>query len=319
MNALSRWFTSAAADAAVEITSEAVTLATIADRGSELVLQSHAREPLPPGAVVPSLTAHNVAGREAVVAALRSAAGVVRPQPRRIALLLPDVTSRVSFLSFEKVPGRREDLEQLVRWQLRKSAPFPVDDAIVSCVPGVKSESGHQFLVVLAKRDVVAEYETVCDLAGMHAGVVDLATFGLVDLVLGSSPPSGDWLLVHVQPAYASLAVMRGDSLIFFRTAVGSGAAALADTAHQTAMHHQDRLEGRGFTSVVLSGSPGADGSLETLRQDLEARLGSTVQLLDPTRRVQLTDRISATPELLSTLAPLVGALLRMRAGTAVA
>lgn len=316
MNALSRWFTSAPADAAVEITPEAVSIAIIGDRGADVVVQAYAVEPLPQGAVVPSLTAHNIVDRQAVLTALRTAADRLGSKPRRIALLVPDVTSRVSFVSFEKVPARREDLVQLVRWQMRKSAPFPVDDAIVSVVPGAAGEGAQEFLVVLAKKDVVREYESVCDDAGMHAGLVDLATFALVDLVLGSGPPAGDWLLVHVQPGYASLAVMRGTSLIFFRNVSASDGDALVDIAHQTTMHYQDRLDGRGFAQVLLSG---ASASLDGLRKDLEARLGTTVQTLEQTQKVRLADRISATSELVSTLAPLTGALVRMRAGAAVA
>ena len=38
----------------------------------------------------------------------------------------------------------------------------------------------------------------------LHAGLVDLATFNLINAVLAAgAPPSGDWLLVHVAADYA--------------------------------------------------------------------------------------------------------------------
>ena len=52
--------------------------------------------------------------------------------PRRAALVVPDSVARVSLLSFETLPSHAADLDQLVRWQLRKSTPFPIDDAQVS-------------------------------------------------------------------------------------------------------------------------------------------------------------------------------------------
>ena len=56
--------------------------------------------------------------------------------------------------------------------------------------------------MVLARRDIVREYEAVCEEAGMHAGLVDLATFSVVNLCLaGPTSTAGDWLVVHV-PAY---------------------------------------------------------------------------------------------------------------------
>jgi Tfp pilus assembly PilM family ATPase len=320
MNALSRWLASAPADAAVEITPEAVSMAAIVDRGSDLVVQGYAIAELPAGAVTPSLTGHNIADKDAVSQALRSAAEQLGSKPRRIALLIPDVTSRVSFVSFEKVPARREDLDSLVRWQIRKSAPFPVDDAVVSAVPGAKNaQGGQEFVVVLARREMIREYEAVCDAAGMHAGLIDLATFGLIDLVLGTEAPAGDWLLVHMQPGYASLAVMRGSDLIFFRNVTAPDLEALGDTAHQTAMHYQDRLDGKGFAQALVGGSGLGAADVDQARRVLESRLGVATKPVDPTRRVSLTDRITASPELLGILAPLAGALLRMRAETTAA
>jgi hypothetical protein len=47
------------------------------------------------------------------------------------------------------------------------------------------------------------------------------------------------------------------------------------------------------------------------VRRSLQDRLGATVDTVDPRAAVTLTDRISATPAFLDTLAPLVGVLLR--------
>jgi hypothetical protein len=39
-----------------------------------------------------------------------------------------------------------------------------------------------------------------------------------------------------------------------------------------------------------------------------------TAETIDPTRAASLTDRISASPDVLATLAPLIGLLVRTRA-----
>ena len=57
---------------------------------------------------------------------------------------------------------------------------------------------GREFVVASARRDIIAEYEGVCTAAGVHAGLVDLATFNLVNLQLASASGGGDWLLVHL-------------------------------------------------------------------------------------------------------------------------
>ena len=63
-------------------------------------------EPLPPGALVPSLTAANTHDRTAVVGALGRVLELIG-RPRRIGLVVPDVVAKVSLVRFEQVPPKR--------------------------------------------------------------------------------------------------------------------------------------------------------------------------------------------------------------------
>ena len=138
-------------------------------------------------------------------------------RPKRVALAIPDGVAKVSLLRFEKVPNRAHDLDELIRWQVRKVAPFSVDDAQLTYMQGQKASDGStEFVVVMARRDIVRQYEAVCEGAGAQAGVVDLATFNVINSVLASSqPPADDWLLVHVSPEDATMAILRGRDLVF--------------------------------------------------------------------------------------------------------
>src|SRR3954469_3185635 len=202
--------------AAVEIGGGQVSAATLEWRAGQPVVSAHAFEPLPEGALAPSLTAVNAHDRPAVVAALTRLLEKVG-RPRRIGLILPDVVAKVSIVRFEQVPAKAQDLDQLVRWQVRKSAPFAIEDAQVSYVPGRGAADGHEFIVTLAKRDVIQEYEQLCAAAGAHAGIVDLTTLNVINAVLagngapGRGAPTGagarassseDWLLVNVAGDY---------------------------------------------------------------------------------------------------------------------
>ena len=294
--------------------------AAVASRASGLSVTAHAIEPLPPGAVVPSLNAVNIADPKAVGSALRLVFERMGVRPRRVALAIPDSVAKVSLLRFEKVPQRPRDLDELVRWQVRKSAPFRIEDAQLTYMPSLKAADGAtEFVVVVARKDIVREYEAACEAAGAQAGVVDLTTFNVVNAALaGPQPPAGDWLLVHVTPEDATMAILRGKSLVFFRNRVADGEAGLADLVHQTAMYYEDRLSGSGFDRVVLAGggSPASQGAEDAdyLRRALEDRLGTKVDSIDPRNAATLLDRITANAELLDTLAPLVGLLARERA-----
>ena len=169
--------------------------------------------------------------------------------------------------------------------------------------------------MTVARRDIIEGYERACEHAGVHPGIVDLATVNLINAVLGAegrAAQSADWLLVHLATEYSTLAVVRGGNVIFFRTRPSERDEDLADLVHQTAMYHEDRLGGGGFSRVVLAGasSRGAEAA-ERLRRELEARIGTRVQALDFRGAVALRDRIAAAPELLDSLAPAIGVILR--------
>ena len=312
MSVLASWLASPPLDAAIEIAPEAVSIAVLGGKQNPMV-QGYAVEPLPAGAVSPSLMYMNISDRSAVIQALRSACDSVGVRPKRAALVIPDLTSKVSLVRFEQTPTRRDDLDQMIRWQMKKSTPFPIEDAAVTHSPGAKAADGHEFLVVAAKRDTVREYEGVCDEIGVEAGLIDLSTLAVVNLSLASNPPSGDWLIVHMRPEYTSIVILRREDVIFFRNTAEGDAEVLQDVVHQTAMYYQDRLDGRGFAKVLLGGIGRTPGAVDQARRNIEEHMGTVVEPIDPTRAAQLTDRIHATPELMATLAPLIGMLLRTR------
>jgi len=307
---------------AVEIAPQQVSAAAIDIRGGEAVVTAHATEALPPGALVPSLTADNAHNRLVIVEAIRRVLDETG-RPRRIGLVVPDVVGKVSLLKFEQVPERIADLEQLIRWQARKTAPFAIEEAQVSFIPGLRAADGQEYIVSLARRSVIAEYEGLCAEAGAYAGIVDLATLNIINAVLATGRTPGgdlsraesrDWLLVSVTTDYASIAILRGEHVIFFRNRTEADGT-LADVVHQSAMYYEDRLSGAGFARVLVSGAAAAGArhatDIEEIRRSLQDRLTVPVESFDPRAAARLTDRIGAAPALLDTLAPLIGLLRR--------
>jgi len=310
---------------AVELAADHVSAASVEMRGGAPVVSVHASEPLPAGVLVPSLTSPNVLNRAVVMTALQRVLERTG-NPRRIGLVVPDLVAKVSLVRFEHVPARTADLDQLVRWQVRKAAPFPIEDAQVSYQPGFKAPDGQEFIVSLGRRSIIEEYENVCADAGAHAGIVDLATFNVINAALAEMSneqqprPAAepDWLLVNVAADYASIAIMRGANLIFFRNRATDSEGTLFDVVHQAAMYYEDRLQGAGFTRAFLTGSAAAQArqsaDIDDLRRHLQDRLQKPIEAVDASRAATLTDRITVSSALLDTLAPLVGLLLRGRA-----
>ena len=269
-------------DVAIEIDSAHVAAARLAWHGSSSIVAAHVVEPLAAGVVAPTLAAANISDVPALARAISQALARLGGRVARAALVIPDTAAKVSLIRFDTVPPNTADLAEMVRWQVRKSAPFPLDQAVVSFTPGVKPDDGGQeFVVTTARVDVIEQYEQACSQAGVHAGLIDIATFSILNGVLtAQAAPAGDWLLVHATPTYTTLAVLRGGELIFFRNREEESGGTLADVVHQTAMYYEDRLKGAGFSRVLLAG--GAVQGVEAVRRSLEQRLEVRIEPVAP-------------------------------------
>lgn len=313
-------FASPPPPAAVEVSSRSLGVVALAVHGGAPTITGHSIEPLPAGLVTPIMNGVNVHDQAAFTEALKTAVDRIVPRPKRVALILPDTVVKVSMLRFDKATAKPQEFEQLVRWQMRKTVPFRIEEAQLSWAEGAETQGGgREFLVVAARRDIVETYERACDAAGVHAGIIDITSINLVNAVLATMPASrGDWLLVYIAPESATLIVVRDGRVIFYRNRPSeAGVHDMGDLVHQTAMYYEDRLGGRAFARVVLSGASTSGTDPGQVRRQVEDRLGLRVDALDVRGAVSLRDRIAAGPELLDTIAPAVGVLLRDRPAAA--
>ena len=296
----------------VEIAADSVTGAALSWANSTPELTSHVRIDLPDGAVKPTATATNLIERDVVVDAVHEVLRQLPLPARRIGLVVPDRIAKVSFVKFEEVPSRSDDLDQLVAWQIRKALPFRVEEAQLAYTPGMHGKGGEsEFVVAVARRDIVEEYEGVCSAAGAYAGLVDLATFNLVNAALALAPKTGsDWLLLHVGRYDSTLVIMRGPNLIFFRNCPTLNESDVSDLVHQSAMYYEDRLEGQGMARTVLVVSADTPMASDSARQTLGERLGLKVERLASPK---VTSSFNVTPTELDSLAAPIGLVMRER------
>ena len=309
MTLLRRLFAPSRPAVAVEIAAGRVIALRLS--GGSPPLASYAVEAIPPDAVVPGLTGSNIGNAAEVSAAVARALDAVG-RSRRVALVVPDPVAKVSLVRFEQVPARASDLEAMLRWQVRKSVPFRVEDAQLTWTEGQDLEGGgREFVVTLARRELIAQYEEAVAGAGAHAGLVDLATFNLVGLLLAAGRGDADCLLVHTAADYVTLAILRRGRLIFYRHRGAEGEGSLEDLVHQTAMYYEDRLSGGGFGRVLLAGGERAGSDGGVMQRAVADRLGTRVERIDFAGLATLADRISASSALVDDLAPLVGILSR--------
>lgn len=300
---------------AIEIAARRVTVAAVSGSTGRAAVTAFATEPLPAEAVMPALTGTNIADVAGVAAALRRAldrAGL--RSAHRAALVVPDTVARVSLLPFQQLPANASEVDEIIRWQVKKATPFPLEEAQVSHFEVHADGTARTLAAVVARRDVLAQYEAVAGAVGIHAGLVDLASFNVMNALLSSGGDAalGDALVLCLAAEATTLAILRGRDLMFYRHRGVVDEEPLSALVHQTAMYHEDRLGGDRFSHVWLCGASFASGAADA-RREIADRLGLSAETVDVRSAAAMRDRIDATPGTLDALAAPIGVLLRDR------
>ena len=201
--------------AAVELAPGAVLAAATPSPGAPPVF---AAEPLPPGAIVPGLVETNLPGAPAVSAAIRAALAAVSPRPRAVTVILPDSAVRVFVLDFDTLPSRAEDAMAVLRFRLRKSVPFDVEQAGISyqvLVEGsARQETPWKILAAILPGPVLAEYESVVRAAGYEPGAVLPASLA----ALAGLSSEEALLVAHLHAGSLTTTILSGTDILLHRT-----------------------------------------------------------------------------------------------------
>jgi len=166
-------------DLVIHIAPERVTAA----RWGLRRLEAFAEEALPTGALRPSAAQPNLGNAEAVKQAVARVAERVRGASHEAALILPDTVVRIFLLGFDSFPRKEAEARPLLRWRLRKSVPFPVEETVLSWTEQAASDGSREVVTAVARESVVKEYEAAVRGAGLEPGVVLGETLAMLPLV----------------------------------------------------------------------------------------------------------------------------------------
>lgn len=95
-----------------------------------------------------------------------------RPLRRAAALVVPDYAVRMAVLDFEQFPSGEEERIALLRFRLRKSVPFHIEEAQVAYAIQLEKPKQIEVLVVAIARPILHEYESIFIDAGYRVGLV---------------------------------------------------------------------------------------------------------------------------------------------------
>jgi type IV pilus assembly protein PilM len=286
---------------ACEITPEGVIAARAAEKQSRLEVFT-ARQ-LNQGVLAPGLGGPNVLNAEALRTALSGALSAVAGKSRDVIVVLPDVAIRVVLLDFEALPAKPDEAEPVIRFRLKKSLPFDVEQAVLS-YQVTRANGSIRVVAAVSPKSVVEEYEKVFLDAGYAPGVVLPSSLAALGLIEGERPT----LVLKVDPTNFTIIAVQGQELRLVRTldnphGANVSAAELAEAVLPSIVFFEDTFAAR-IEKIYLGGIM----PLEELGPLLHEQTGAQVQELAP----ELSPEQNLSGENLppSMMAGIVGALL---------
>lgn len=274
---------------ACEITPEGV----IAARQAKAEQRVMAFAPLAAGLVRPGLGAANFTNAGAVSSAVRKALEDVGAREKQLTLVIPDAAVRVLILDFDSLPSKPHEALPIVRFRLRKLAPFEVDDAAVSYQVIRQKQGQMRVLVTVMPVEVRAEYEQVVREAGYEPGVLLPSMLA----ALGTIPSGEAALVVNRNGASLTTAIANGDELLLHRTLElpASERAQREDLAQAVSVasaYFEDTLHAA--PRVLYYGGPGGAEALITM---LGAETEDGLRMVRDLASSDATGAVSAMPK----------------------
>ena len=286
---------------ACEVSAGGVIAARASDKAARLELFTSRR--LNPGAIAPSLTAPNVHDGEALRTAISGALEAVTGKSRDVIAILPDSAIRVLLLDFETLPPKAAEIDPVIRFRLKKSLPFDVEQAAVSY--DVRRDNGTvRVVAAVSPRSIMEEYEAAFRDVGYSPGVIVPSSLAALGLVEGQRPT----LVLKVDSLSITIAAAQNQELRLIRTLENPHgtqvtAAELAEAVLPSVVFFEDTFGAR--IEKIFAGGVAAIDQVGPL---LHQHTGAEVRELAPD--LSSDQNLSGESMEPSAMAGIVGALL---------
>jgi type IV pilus assembly protein PilM len=179
---------------------------------------TYASEALAALIVTPGLKEGNLLDPPAVSAAIRAALGQVQPRLKAVTVVVPDSAVRVFVLDFDTLPTKQEEALPVLRFRLRKSVPFDVEQAGISyqvlSEGSSRLETQWKVLAAIMPGPVLAEYESAVRSAGYEPGAVLPASLA----ALAAIDSQEAVLAVNLGARALTTSIVSGSDILLYRT-----------------------------------------------------------------------------------------------------
>jgi type IV pilus assembly protein PilM len=191
---LERWIKERPPDFLFEVNQEGLACATPSGAGEPL------SEAVPPASLLPSPATANVLNLEAFRSALaKLAPSATGGRKQTAGVVFPDYAARMAILDFDEWPDDPAQRTALVRFRLKKSVPFAIDEAQISYsiqrrTANSAGRTAADILAVAMDQRILKEYEGIFTDPHFRVGMVVPAGVACLSLFpepvpVGGRPP----------------------------------------------------------------------------------------------------------------------------------
>lgn len=178
------------------------------------VLVGSCLEELPEGLVTPSFARENITDSSL----LREIMEKLIPAGKKsgdVSLTIPDAVLKISVLNFDELPRKREEIERLILWRLKKSIPLAPEMVKVDYSISPAENGSIDVIAAVASRKVIREYEGLLINAGLKPKIVDVSLMNLLNFFIGQLKES--FLFLTVNHRSISISIIGDGKVKLFR------------------------------------------------------------------------------------------------------
>ncbi len=232
---------------------------------------------------------------------------------RRVSLSLPDTIGQVRLLELETRFKSRDEGADIIRWKLKKSLPFDVNEAHLDYQVLTETDTGEiAVLVSLIMRQVVNQYEELLLESGLEPVRIDFTSFNLYRLYSRRLELAESSVVISHYGGMLSILIFHDGVLDFYRVkelSAGKGnASTLFREINSSLLVYRDTKPARTFREVFFM-APQEEA--EPLRQIIAEICALEPVLLDVGQFITRREGVAFDRQTLYTLAAAVGAAMR--------
>jgi|Deesub1362B_J571_1020462.scaffolds.fasta_scaffold00769_9 hypothetical protein len=139
----------------------------------------------------------------------------LRNLPSTISILIPEQSTRVFFLDFDSLPSKKEEIEHLVLWRVKKLIPLP-ENGVRLAWQKTSSQNGIKIIAFLASEKVVTQYEEFFSELKFHVGLIESPIFNLFNIV--QKELKGNHLLINIENWYLTILGFNDLEFLIYRS-----------------------------------------------------------------------------------------------------